>query len=39
TGWCKHTIYIPTAYCMNLSATVNVVLYDRMNKRRINEYS
>jgi tRNA(Leu) C34 or U34 (ribose-2'-O)-methylase TrmL len=26
-------IYIPTRYCMNLAATVNVVLYDRMAKR------
>ena len=33
TSWCKDTIYIPTAYCMNLAATVNVVLYDRMLKK------
>lgn len=33
TGWCKDVIYIPTRYCMNLAATVNVVLYDRMMKR------
>lgn len=26
-------VYIPTAHCMNLAATVNVVLYDRMAKR------
>ena len=25
-------VYIPTVSCMNLSATVNVVLYDRMTK-------
>jgi len=31
-SWCKHTVYIPTKYCMNLAATVNVVLYDRMAK-------
>jgi tRNA(Leu) C34 or U34 (ribose-2'-O)-methylase TrmL len=33
TSWCKDTIYIPTRHCMNLAATVNVVLYDRMVKR------
>lgn len=33
TDWCRDTIYIPTAHCMNLAATVNVVLYDRMVKR------
>lgn len=32
TSWCKDIIYIPTNYCMNLAATVNVVLYDRMVK-------
>jgi len=31
-AWCKHVIYIPTVGCMNLAATVNVVLYDRMAK-------
>ena len=30
--WCEDTIYIPTTGCMNLAATVNVVLYDRMAK-------
>lgn len=29
---CKHIIYIPTHFCMNLAATVNVVLYDRVMK-------
>ena len=29
----QHVIYVPTAYCMNLAATANVVLYDRMVKR------
>jgi tRNA(Leu) C34 or U34 (ribose-2'-O)-methylase TrmL len=33
TGWCRDVVYIPTRYCMNLAATVNVVLYDRMVKR------
>lgn len=27
-----HAVYIPTIGCMNLAATVNVVLYDRMAK-------
>lgn len=30
--WCRDIIYIPTSACMNLAATVNVVLYDRMAK-------
>ncbi len=30
--WCHHAIQVPTSYCMNLAATVNVVLYDRMAK-------
>lgn len=30
--WCEETIYIPTQGCMNLAATVNVVLYDRLAK-------
>lgn len=32
TSWCRDKIYIPTSHCMNLAATVNVVLYDRMSK-------
>ena len=31
-NWCRDTIYIPTTACMNLAATVNVVLYDRLAK-------
>jgi len=31
---CKSKIYIPTRSCMNLAATVNVVLYDRILKRK-----
>lgn len=31
-GWCEHAVMVPTRYCMNLAATVNVVLYDRMSK-------
>ena len=30
--WCRDIITIPTDYCMNLAATVNVVLYDRLAK-------
>lgn len=30
---CRDIVYIPTKRCMNLAATVNVVLYDRMTKR------
>lgn len=29
---CTHRVYVPTNGCMNLAATVNVVLYDRMAK-------
>lgn len=31
--WCPHRVMIPTAFCMNLAATVNVVLYDRLAKQ------
>ncbi len=31
-SWCKDIVSIPTNGCMNLAATVNVVLYDRMLK-------
>jgi tRNA(Leu) C34 or U34 (ribose-2'-O)-methylase TrmL len=31
-SWCRDVVYVPTSYCMNLAATVNVVLYDRMAK-------
>lgn len=33
-SWCKDVIYVPTRYCMNLAATVNVVLYDRAAKMK-----
>ena len=32
TSWCKDIVYVPTKGCMNLAATVNVVLYDRLAK-------
>lgn len=31
-SWCRHRVVVPTRTCMNLAATVNVVLYDRMAK-------
>jgi tRNA(Leu) C34 or U34 (ribose-2'-O)-methylase TrmL len=31
--WCKCVVYIPARHCMNLAATVNVVLFDRAMKR------
>lgn len=34
-----HVVYIPTIGCMNLAATVNVVLYDRMAKTKSIEAS
>lgn len=30
--WCPHRVMVPTRMCMNLAATVNVVLYDRIAK-------
>ncbi len=30
--WCRDRVMIPTVGCMNLAATVNVVLYDRVSK-------
>lgn len=32
TDRCKFAVQIPTNFCMNLAATVNVVLYDRLAK-------
>lgn len=34
TAWCRDVVYVPTRFCMNLAATVNVVLYDRLAKQR-----
>jgi len=33
TDECRYKVFIPTAFCMNLAATVNVVLYDRLAKQ------
>jgi tRNA(Leu) C34 or U34 (ribose-2'-O)-methylase TrmL len=30
--WCPHRVMVPTRMCMNLAATVNVILYDRLAK-------
>jgi tRNA(Leu) C34 or U34 (ribose-2'-O)-methylase TrmL len=30
---CKYRVMVPTRHCMNLAATVNVVLYDRLAKQ------
>ena len=30
--WCEDVVYVPTNGCMNLAATVNLVLYDRLAK-------
>lgn len=32
-SWCRDVVYVPTNGCMNLAATVNVILYDRAAKR------
>lgn len=31
-SWCRDVVMVPTNYCMNLSATANVLLYDRLAK-------
>lgn len=35
---CEHVVYVPTTGCMNLAATVNVLLYDRLAKSDNTEY-
>ena len=32
-SWCRDRIVVPTSHCMNLAATVNVVLYYRLAKQ------
>lgn len=34
TSWCRDVIYVPTKQCMNLAATVNVILFDRLSKAK-----
>ena len=36
-SWCRDKVYVPTNHCMNLAATVNVVLYDRMCKQLLEK--
>lgn len=31
-SWCRDVVYVPSRFCMNLAATANVILYDRMAK-------
>lgn len=38
-SWCRDVVYVPTSGCMNLAATVNVVLYDRMQKQTLRNES
>ena len=38
-SWCKYKIYVPTRICMNLSACVNVICYDRICKEANPERS
>ena len=33
-SWCRDIVQVPTRHCMNLAATVNVVLYDRLLKQQ-----
>lgn len=33
-GWCRDKVVIPSRFCLNLGAAVNVVLYDREAKSR-----
>ena len=33
TDRCRDVVYVPTHGCMNLAATVNVILYDRLAKQ------
>jgi len=35
--WCPRKVMVPTRLCMNLAATVNVVLYDRLAKQLARE--
>ncbi|RKF19789.1 TrmH family RNA methyltransferase [Alginatibacterium sediminis] len=35
-AWCQEVVYVPTKGCMNLAATANVVLYDRLQKGTVH---
>lgn len=32
---CRDVVYVPTHQCMNLAATANVILYDRLAKQQL----
>lgn len=34
TSRCKYAVKVPTNYCLNLAACVNVILYDRLAKQQ-----
>lgn len=34
-----HVVYVPTVGCMNLAASVNVLLYDRLAKSKLTHFS
>ena len=34
-AWCSQRVYVPTEGCMNIAATINVVLYDRQCKQSV----
>ncbi len=35
---CDDVVYLPTRGCLNLAATVNILLYDRVAKSQLTEY-
>lgn len=37
TDRCRDVVYVPTNRCMNLAATVNVILYDRLAKASLEQ--
>jgi len=37
TSWCRDVVYVPTNGCMNLAASVNVILYDRLLKQQLGK--
>jgi len=37
TSRCAYSVVIPSAYCLNLAAAVNVILYDRVAKEMIQK--
>ena len=37
-GWCPFKVMVPTLFCMNMAATVNVVLYDRLAKQYARQH-